>query len=158
MKQLVLILVVVAATSSMVAPSTNRLMAQEAAFDNAVVVDGMMWSNESSAPVPWNQADEFCETLETEGFTDWRLPTLFELEALHDPEAHGGIRISFELEDCCAWSSMNLAELGAERKGNLPEQGGAPAEYYWGFLFAGGISYYSNGRFPDGLALCVREP
>jgi hypothetical protein len=86
------------------------------------------------------------------------LPILFELEQLHDPQAESSVRGPFELEDCCAWSSENLAQLTPERKGNLPAQSGAPETYYWGFLFDGGVSYYSNGRFADGFALCTRGP
>lgn len=126
--------------------------------EDVVVINDMMWSLETSGgALPWNEADQFCETLESGGFSDWRLPQLFELEALHDPEAEESIRGPFELEDCCAWSSMNLTDLEPEAKGNLPPPGGPPDNYYWGFLFAGGISYYSNGQFPDGFAMCMRE-
>lgn len=121
-----------------------------------VAIDGRDWSLETSAALPWAEANEFCETLESGGFSDWRLPTLAELEPLHDPAAEFSIRGPFELEDCCAWASQNLATLPAERKGQLPAQSGAPEDYYWGLLFDGGVSYYSNGRFPDGFALCTR--
>jgi len=127
--------------------------------DEVVVIDGRTWSLDTSgAALPWAEANEFCETLESGGFSDWRLPTLAELEQLHDPAAESSIRGPFELEDCCAWSSLNLATLTPERKGQLPEQSGAPEDYYWGFLFDGGISYYSNGRFADGFAMCTRGP
>lgn len=149
---LVLVLAVTAALASV-----TSLEAQEESQAETAVVDEQMWASDTTGPVPWAEAEEFCETLETEGFTDWRLPTLSELEALHDPTATGGIRLPFELEDCCAWSSVNLVELEAALKGNLPEPAGPPAGYYWGFLFDGGIAYYSNGAFPDGLALCVRD-
>jgi hypothetical protein len=121
-----------------------------------VSIDGRDWSLETSAALPWAEAVEHCETLESGGFSDWRLPTLAELETLHDPAAGLSIRGPFELEDCCAWSSENLATLPAERKGQLPAQSGAPETYNWGFMFRGGVSYYSNGRFDDGFALCTR--
>lgn len=121
-----------------------------------VSIDGRDWSLETSAALPWAEAEEYCETLESGGFSDWRLPTLAELEPLHDADAALSIRGPFELEDCCAWSSENLATLPAERKGQLPAQSGAPETYNWGFMFAGGVSYYSNGRFDDGFALCTR--
>ena len=121
-----------------------------------VSIDGRDWSLETSAALPWAEAEDHCETLESGGFSDWRLPTLAELEPLHDPAAELSIRGPFELEDCCAWSSQNLATLPAERKGQLPAQSGAPETYNWGFMFEGGVSYYSNGRFDDGFALCTR--
>lgn len=125
--------------------------------DEVVEIDGSLWSLVTSdGAVAWDEADEFCETLDAGGFRDWRLPLLFELEALHDPAAPGAIRGAFERPDCCAWSAENLVDLATDRKGNLPDPGGPPAGYYWGFLFADGISYYSNGRFADGFAMCTR--
>jgi hypothetical protein len=123
-----------------------------------IVVDGKMWSLVTSAePLPWTEANAFCETLDLEGHSDWRLPSLLELEALHDPSAESGLPAPIELDDCCAWSSSNLLEIPAEQKGNLPEPGQGPQQYYWGYLFASGVRYYSSRGFPDGLALCVRE-
>lgn len=131
--------------------------AQNASSNEVAVVDGTIWSLVTSSAIPWAEADAFCETLDTGGYTDWRLPQLVELEALHDPAADDSIKGPFELEDCCAWSSENLAVVAAEPKGQLPPPGGAPDQYYWGVLLADGISYYSNGRFPDGFAMCLRD-
>jgi hypothetical protein len=130
----------------------------QAVTAEVVTIGTTVWSLVTGRePVPWSEANEFCETLDTGGFSDWRLPTLFELEALHDPGADNSVQGPFDLDDCCAWSSMNLTDLEPESKGNLPPPGGPPAGYYWGFLFEGGVSYYSNGRFADGFAMCVRE-
>jgi len=137
--------------------SAAPVAAQDGAAE-VVSVDGRDWSTETSAALPWAEAAAFCETLESGGFSDWRLPTLAELESLHDTDAEFSIRGPFELEDCCAWSSQNLATLPAERKGQLPAQSGAPETYNWGFMFDGAVSYYSNGRFDDGFALCTRGP
>lgn len=128
--------------------------------DAVATVDDLMWTTRSNgAAVSWDEADEYCETLELEGHGDWRLPTLVEVESLYEPDAdqRGRIRSPFELSDCCAWSSVNLVELEAETKGVLPDPTNPPAGYYWGFLFSSGIRYYSFARFPDGEALCVRE-
>ncbi len=135
----------------------SPVTAQDRAAE-VVSIDGRDWSLETSAPLPWAEAVEYCETLESGGFSDWRLPTLAELEPLHDAAAELSIRGPFDLEDCCAWSSENLATLPAERKGQWPAQSGAPETYNWGFMFEGGVSYYSNGRFDDGFALCTRGP
>lgn len=132
--------------------------AQDAPPDGVAVIDELMWAQTMSALTPWSEAEEFCDTLVLGGFDDWRLPLLAELESLYDPAAQGSIRSPLEPDDCCAWSSLSLADLEAERKGELPDPGGPPAQYYWGFLFDGGVAYYSNGRFDDGFALCVRMP
>jgi hypothetical protein len=134
--------------------------AQSSDAEGIEVIGELMWALETNGEsVPWTDANAYCETLEHAGHEDWRLPTLAELESLYDPSAgaRGRIRTPFELEDCCAWSGTDLNELEPEAKGVLPEPSNDPGEYYWGFLFPSGVRYYSFQRFPDGLALCVRE-
>lgn len=130
--------------------------AQDSGAADTVTVGDHMWSMSTSAAVPWAEANEFCETLASGGFDDWRLPDLDALRSLHDAQSRGSIVEPFALDDCCAWTSMSLADLPADRKGELPDPGGPPEAYYWGFLFDGGIAYYSNGAFADGFALCMR--
>lgn len=152
-------LAVLAALASIDRGDDAHAQQQEDVPEGTVAVGDLLWYLGSTAEtVPWSEAHEYCETLEHGGFDDWRLPVLAELETLHDPSADDGIRAPFELADCCAWSSTNLVELPAEAKGVLPDPTNDPADYYWGFLFTGGVRYYSFGRFPDGLAMCVREP
>jgi hypothetical protein len=143
-------------TGMVAALALGSSQAQNRTAGDVAVIDELMWSLEMSGVSAWAEANEFCDTLETGGFDDWRLPTLSELEALHDPGAPSSLRGPFELDDCCAWSSTSLEELPADRKGNLPAPGGPPGNYYWGFLFAGGIGYYSNSRQLDGFAMCAR--
>jgi hypothetical protein len=134
--------------------------AQQRSDGDIAVIENLMWAVATNGEnLPWSDADQYCETLELGGHDDWRLPTLPEVEALHDPaaDARGGIRSPFELDECCVWSSTNLVELEADAKGVLPEPTNAPADYYWGVLFPSGVRYYSFGRFPDGQALCVRN-
>jgi|GEM_PF-1714454 len=127
--------------------------------DGVALIEGLQWQRGSNgASVPWDAAQEYCETLEHAGFDDWRLPTLAELEKLHDPTQESGLRPPLELDDCCVWSATNLVDEPAERKGQLPPPTNAPADYFWGYLFASGVRYYSFRRFPDGLAMCVRDP
>ena len=132
--------------------------AQEATTEETTVVDGLMWALTASPASPWPAADNFCATLDVGGHVDWRLPTLAELQNLHDPNAENSTRLPLALDDCCAWGSESFADLEAERKGGLPDPSGPPAAYYWGFLFDGGIPYYSNGNFADGFAMCARDP
>jgi len=143
------------------ADTSSRARAQpgeEPSAETAIVGD-LMWRNGSNGEnIPWNQAREYCETLEHAGFDDWRLPTLAELETIHDSSADSGLRAPLALEDCCAWSSTNLVEEPAQAKGSLPDPANDPSDYYWGFLFGSGDRYYSFRSFPDGLAMCVREP
>jgi len=127
--------------------------------DDTALIDGLLWQRGTNgASVSWDDAHEYCETLELAGFDDWRLPTLAELEKLRDPTRESGLRAPLTLDDCCVWSATNLVDEPAERKGQLPPPTNAPADYYWGYLFESGIRYYSFRRFPDGLAMCVRDP
>lgn len=135
------------------------LTSGQAQDESAVVtIDGLMWSLEMSGVTPWPAANEFCDTLETAGFADWRLPELAELEALYDPDAEGSIRAPLVLDDCCAWSATDLTGREAEPKPGLPDPPFPPTVYRWGFVFPGGITYFSVINQLDGFAMCVREP
>ncbi len=140
------------------APASASAQEPADTTDGAALVEGLLWQRGTNgASVPWDAAHEYCETLEHAGFDDWRLPTLAELETLHDPSRDSGIRAPLELDDCCVWSATNLVDVPPEAKGQLPPPTNAPADYYWGYLFASGVRYYSFRRFPDGLAMCVRD-
>ncbi len=48
-------------------------------------VTGLVWTQEiSSYAMPWSDAAGYCESLETGGYTDWRLPTVKELWSIRD--------------------------------------------------------------------------
>ncbi len=153
-----MLLLIVAAPSLSQAQDQNR---QGAAGDaGAVIVDGLMWAPASNGEdVVWEAANSYCRALELDGHSDWRLPTLAEIESLHDPDnaANGHIVSPLQLEGCCLWSSTSLAELSAEELGLPGGQSNPASRYYWGFLFAGAVRYYSVEIFPDGQALCVRD-
>jgi hypothetical protein len=120
------------------------------------VIEGRLWATATNgADVPWAEADAYCRRSRLAGRDDWRLPTLDELGTLHDPAPDGsGIKPPVRLDACCLWSSTSLAERPDEQ-GSAP--GGAPALYFWGIVFDGGIRYYSNRAFADGRALCISQ-
>jgi hypothetical protein len=123
----------------------------------SAVIDGRQWAlSASGEDLPWRQADAYCRDLRLDGHGDWRLPTLAELDTLKDPDAAdgAGIRAPIAIDTCCIWSSTSLADRPAP--GDSPT-GAAPANYYWGIVFDGGIAYYSNQVFADGQALCTRD-
>lgn len=131
-------------------------LAAGAAADPASVQRGdHQWAlSTSGEDLPWAQANDYCRTLEMDGHRDWRLPTLAELETLHDPAVEGGIAAPITLDTCCIWSSTTLAEMASDEGGATA---GDPEQYYWGFLFEAGTRYYSFQRFADGRALCLRD-
>ncbi|HPS30975.1 MAG TPA: DUF1566 domain-containing protein, partial [bacterium] len=40
------------------------------------------WSKKASNTVNWSEAQQYCESLEEDGYSDWRLPTISELRML----------------------------------------------------------------------------
>jgi hypothetical protein len=149
-----LMLVVAVAVVAPLAPAG----AQSA--DGTVVIGGLMWATQTNGEdLNWEPASEYCSGLTLAGHDDWRLPTLFEVESLHDPAAadNGYIVRPITLDGCCLWSATPLAELSAEEAGVRGGQRDDPSNYFWGFLFDGAVRYYSINYFPDGQALCVRD-
>jgi hypothetical protein len=122
-----------------------------------VTIDGLEWALASNGEnIKWPEAVEYCAGLSLAGHDDWRLPTLAELEGLHDADGEGGegIRSPFVIGDCCLWSGESLVDRPAEDGDGIA---GRPEMYHWGFMFDGGLPYYAVHIFDDGRALCTRD-
>ena len=122
-----------------------------------IPINALEWALATNGEnITWPEAVEYCSGLTLAGHSDWRLPTMAELESLHDPDAEGGegIRSPFAIEDCCLWSGESLVDRPAE---DGDEIGGEPKMYHWGFMFDGGFPYYAVHVFDDGRALCTRD-
>lgn len=134
----------------------GEALAQDDGRSRTTTIDGLVWAVESNGKdIKWPEAVEYCENLELAGHDDWRLPSLDELETLHDPDAPGGegIREPLLIGDCCLWSGESLVDRPAD---DGDEIGGSPEMYHWGFMFDGGLRYYAVHIFDDGRALCTR--
>lgn len=126
---------------------------------------GLMWAKKDNGDyVTWQQAEDYCHTLQLAGRTDWRLPRIEELqgisnksgsESMLDPESikhsigkvfsrHGEkippIKGDLQLSSNWAWSSSM----------------GNSASEAWDFYFANGKRYSYSINSRDGSALCVR--
>jgi hypothetical protein len=110
---------------------------------------GLMWAKESnSSNVTWNQAKSYCSNLRLGGYSNWRLPTIGELEAIYDPTQNvGGCHvkdgIKFDHDMCWSWSSSTGIDSGEA----------------WGFGFISGAQSsigIEETRY-DTRALCVRH-
>lgn len=79
-------------------------------------VTGLMWQDDSSVTTikkDWNEAKPYCENLTLGGYSDWRLPNIFELSTLIDntkseePYVVDGIK---NIDSNDYWSSTTYAE------------------------------------------------
>jgi len=124
---------------------------------DTVTRNGLQWSLATNGEdLPWPEAQQYCADLERDGHADWRLPTLRELETVHDPDAAdgSGVAAPIALDTCCLWSDTTLIDEPAD---DATDTAGPLEDYRWGFLFDSGIRYYSYGGLSDGRALCVRD-
>ncbi len=123
--------------------------------DATIKLNGLEWAlTTSGEDLRWPDAVKHCEEFRLGGHDDWRLPTLAELELLHDPKAEYGIREPFVIDTCCLWSSESLVDRPADDGDQI---GGSPEMYQWGFMFDGAHLYYAVHVFKDGQALCTRS-
>ena len=117
---------------------------------STVILDGLMWTAEDNGQdIDWNNSSAYCEELTLDGFTDWGLATVSQLESLYDPTEsyipEGGgapvnVKNPIQLTSDSVWSS--------ERSGT----GSA-----WYFYFARGYRNSLQLINPSGgRVLCVR--
>ena len=106
---------------------------------------GLTWAaKDNGVDVNQGQAREYCTALRTGGFSDWRLPTVDELENLYDKNLKKANKVkgTIELSDSCVPSaSLN------------------PAGEVWNFCFSygGRTLTRASGHGSGGRALCVRK-
>ena len=105
---------------------------------------GLIWvRSDNGKDLDWYAAGDFCEELEVADWSDWRLPTLAELEDLHDKRSQDIYKLpsAIRLTGCCPWSADRNGESSA-----------------WNFSFryrkpfSGSLNYSYELR-----ALCVRQ-
>jgi hypothetical protein len=105
----------------------------------------LMWAKEDNREdISWPEANDYAQQLRLGGCSDWRLPTINELEKLYDPE--GGskqkhIQTPFRLTSEWVWSSTKESSELA---------------WYFNFLFGRRDLCPTKSRFPM-RALCVRR-
>ncbi len=63
------------------------------AYDNGTVLDtktNLLWAaKDNGSNINWNDAKSYCENYRGGGYTDWRMPTKFELKDLYDDSIFG---------------------------------------------------------------------
>ena len=128
---------------------------------------GLMWTREDNgSDVDWTQANAYCSKLRVAGYKGWRLPTLEELQGIHDPSIDARKMVSHGVtHDVHVRGNLKLT--GSEWSSSLGDGAGTPWQWAWWFNFG------DAGRGDDAAdkpghtfitfdfsmrALCVRLP
>ena len=92
--------------------------------------------------ISWRRANKYAENLSLGGYSDWRLPTIEELDTLYDPEDGGecNVKKPFQLSSRWVWSS---------------QREGWTSALQYNFYFRGG-DRCGVGESDRRRALCVR--
>jgi hypothetical protein len=105
---------------------------------------GLMWTVEDNgSDLNWSQSQNYCESLTLGGYTDWRLPTLEELENLYDANASKQYKAKGPI-------NLKAASLWSGTRNNSGDA--------WSFNFGYGGTTLSptGGCGAVGRALCTR--
>ncbi|MCX6803319.1 MAG: DUF1566 domain-containing protein [Candidatus Diapherotrites archaeon] len=116
---------------------TNRFSSATLGDGNSVVHDNwykLMWQNSHVDGKIWNDAMDYCNTLTTGGFSNWRLPTVSEAFSQFDFGAHyngGSYACVKQFTDCYGswtWTSTSLPWLASRAYVYLPLYGSVYAD------------------------------
>lgn len=139
--------------------ATQEMQARDYWIDPST---GLMWAaKDNGNDITWGKAIKYCSNLRLAGYSDWRLPTVDELEGIYDgsgfaapPPANGGewalagkakgrVLLTGSLE----WSSSRVLDDRGRRTG-----------YAWQFDFPHGRRWHEPlGYYGSKRALCVRR-
>src|SRR5215472_11615544 len=117
-----------------------------------------MWTGkDNGSDVDWNQANAYCSNLQLAGYSDWRLPTVEELEGIYDASVR--IRTVFDFGDALVRVKGNLKLTGWDWSSSEGRTSGRVLDFSFAALpeekkpraFARDFSYSMR-------ALCVRRP
>ena len=107
-----------------------------------------MWAGKDNGKdMSWKKAMKYCRDLRLAGFSDWRLPTIDELQGVRDKDGYYGIKGHIVLTGGDQWSSSRVND-----------DRGRPSGYAWYFIFSlqqridEPLGYFNSKR-----ALCVRR-
>lgn len=116
---------------------------------------GLTWTKaDNGSNIDWNQASAYCSSLRLGGYTDWRLPTIDELQGIYDP----GIDIPGQKSD---GEAVILHVKGNLKLSSTAEWSSSQSSYsgvVWYFYFDDGQRFARPYKYSNGWrALCVRR-
>lgn len=144
------------------APANDRAGAQEPETRGYWIdpSTGLMWTaKDNGNDITWGKAMKYCQHLSLAGYSDWRLPSVDELQAIYDgsgfaaphqkdviPVLAGTAKGGLHLTGTREWSSIRVADDRGHRTG-----------YAWEYDFPHGRRWKDPLGYNATLrALCVR--
>lgn len=164
MKQVVLLILFLA---TILAVSRFAVQAQSSAQNTLAAgywsdpSTGLMWAaKDNGYNITWGDAIKYCQNLRSAGYSDWRLPSIDELENIYDgsgfnaPHSEGSMLVlagrpkgGLLFTGNLAWSSNRVLDDRGHRTG-----------YAWQFDFPHGRRWHEPLGYDGGKrALCVRQ-
>jgi hypothetical protein len=106
---------------------------------------GLTWATkDSGSDMSYTQGLQYCSSLRTGGFSDWRLATIDELDGIYDSKSKSLIKIKgpIKLEGSSVWSGSST-----------------PSGEVWSFMFnyGGRSPARTSGHSTSWRVLCVRS-
>jgi hypothetical protein len=161
-KVILILFFVIAMTCGAQSPADDRTGAQETQARGYWTdpSTGLMWAaKDNGYDITWGKAMKYCQNLSSAGYSDWRLPTIDELQGIYDgsgftaphpkdwiPVLAGKARGELLLTGNLEWSSSRVLDDRGRRTG-----------YAWQFDFPHGRRWKEPlGYFGSKRALCVR--
>ena len=104
----------------------------------------LLWTaKDNGSNITWDGAKSYCDGLTLGGSSDWRVPTITELESFYDGKQSMTQRGAVILSNWYVWS----ADLKSDNSSAA-----------WYFFFAGGDRSWNPRAYSDAYrALCVRR-
>jgi hypothetical protein len=139
------------------APAT-QIPAQTVHTTDEVWIDpatGLMWTGkDNGSDMNWQQAMDYCQSLQLAGYSDWRLPTIDELQGIYDQNINlpgqccGGNQVTFHVKGNLQLSGWHWSSSPGDASGTA---------WYFPFnkMIGRGSSRLVNRN--NWRALCVRR-
>lgn len=160
--QLALIVLLALSTTTAQSPPVDVSGQLTQARGYWVDTSGLMWTaKDNGKDVNWKKAMKYCHNLHLAGYSDWRLPTIYELKDIYDKYIESPGRAGPGVGRPFNWHVMGRLFLTGNQWSStqMMDDRGHPSGYAWRFDFNEGrpfdgdeISFFTNKR-----ALCVRR-
>ncbi|MDA8139735.1 MAG: DUF1566 domain-containing protein [Desulfobacteraceae bacterium] len=105
---------------------------------------GLMWQKAEAGAMTWEQALNYCETLQLAGHTDWRLPNRNELQSIVDYT-----RYELAIDRTIFSNAMSYFYWSSTTYAYNPD-------YLWYVYFSYGLLYYNHPKSITFYVRCVR--